>query len=93
MATATPSTPPTSTPEWLSKRQGELVASAKPDSYFVMLRGEPQYRLDLRPAMGKHTCVIIQTVNGKRLDNGSIEESKQAALSSGLDQLKAQLRW
>jgi hypothetical protein len=87
-ATTTPA------PDWLTKRDGTLAPGIRDGVVFVMLSGHPQYRLDVRPAAGKHGCAVIQTVNGKRLDDGGLTYPTAAeAVAGGLDQLRQKLGW
>jgi hypothetical protein len=60
---------------------------------FVLIGGEPQYRLTARPADGKFACEILQTVNSRRLDTAKEYASVQEALSGGLEELRAKLGW
>jgi hypothetical protein len=80
-------------PEWLSKRDGSLKPGLSDSVVLVMVGGRPLYRLEVRPAAGKHTCAILQTVNGHRLDDGTTYPSAGAALAGGLEQLRAKLGW
>src|SRR5262245_22323512 len=56
------------TPEWLSRRGGELRPGVDSNTWQVFFDGEPQYRLTPIPVQGKHGCQIVQTINGRRLD-------------------------
>ena len=48
---------------------------------------------EVLPAKGQYTCAILQTNNGKRLDEGKVYPSNDAALAGGLDELRARLGW
>ena len=80
-------------PEWLKTRDGTLKPGIRDSILFVMLAGQPQYKLEIRPAKGTFTCEITQTINGKRLDNGSTYPTPDAAFAGGLEQLRAVLGW
>ncbi len=80
-------------PDWLSQRDGTLKPGIRDHIVFVLLSGTPQYRLEVRPAKGKETCQVTQTVNGKRLDAGKEYSDRTAALAGGLDELRAALGW
>jgi hypothetical protein len=80
-------------PDWLKLRDGSLRPGLGDHTVFVMLGGQPQYRLDARPAEGKHACAVTQTVNGRRLDDGTTYPTRDAALAGGLDQLRNRLGW
>ena len=84
--------PPT-VPEWLTLRDGSLRLGLGEHTVFVMLSGQPQYRLDARPAAGAFACAVTQTVNGRRLDGGATYPTRDAALAGGLEQLRATLGW
>ena len=89
MALATPSVP-----DWLKLRDGALRPGVLPESWLVMIGGQPMYRLEIRPAAGAHTCSVVQTVNGKRLDDAKTTyPTGGAALAGGLDQLRNALGW
>lgn len=80
-------------PEWLALRDGSLSPGIREHILFVMLSGQPQYRLDARPAAGKLVCEVTQTNNGHRLGDATGYPTREAALTGGLDQLKAKLGW
>ena len=80
-------------PDWLSKRDGSLTPGLPDVVTLVVVAGRPLYRLEVRPAAGKHTCAVVQTVNGHRLDDGSTYATADAARAGGLDQLRANLGW
>jgi hypothetical protein len=81
------------TPDWLSKHEGELRAGTGGRTWLVVLNGEPQYRLVPFPASGKYSCHVTQTVNGKRLDKGGIFPSVDEAVQGGLEDLRQALGW
>jgi len=80
-------------PEWLKHRDGALKPGIRESVVLVMLGGQPQYRLECRPAVGKYACDVLQTVNGKRLDDGTTYATEAAALTGGLEQLRGKLGW
>jgi len=82
------------TPEWLSKREGSLKPGLRDFTLLVLLNNQPQYRLDVRPAVGQFTCNVTQTINGKQLDDSLTRySSPDAAFEGGLDTLRSQLGW
>ena len=81
------------TREWLSKHGGELRQATVPDTWLVLLGGQPQYRLVPVPAAGKFSCQVTQTNNGKRLDRGAIFPTEEDALRGGLEDLRKNLGW
>ena len=80
-------------PDWLKLRDGSLKRGLNGTAVLVMLGGQPQYRLDVRPAGGTFTCAVTQTVNGRRLDDGATYPTPDAALAGGLEQLRNKLGW
>jgi hypothetical protein len=81
-------------PDWLALRAGSLKPGVRPETQFVLIGGQPLYKLETRPAGGKFTCAISNTVNGKRLDDAaSIYPNAQEAFVGGLEQLRAKLGW
>ncbi len=80
-------------PDWLTTRDGSLSPGLADRIVFVMFAGQPQYRLEARPATGKFVCAVTQTVNGKRLDDATTYPTADAALAGGLDQLRTKLGW
>ncbi len=91
--TPAPAADPVS-PEWLTKRDGQLRAGIRGYITLVLLSGEPVYRLEVRPAGGQYTCAVKQSVNGQRLDDGTARSATDTeALAAGLEQLRATLGW
>ena len=45
------------------------------------------------PAGGKHACKVTQTINGKRLDNGTTYPTLEEAARGGLDDLRKAMGW
>lgn len=80
-------------PDWLKTRDGSLKAGINGQILFVLLAGQPLYRLSARPAGGQYVCELTQTNNGKRLDDATKYPSADAALAGGLDQLRNRLGW
>jgi hypothetical protein len=80
-------------PDWLSKREAKLRPGPGGRGVFVEFAGIPQYRLDVRPAVGTFTCEVTQAVNGRRVDNGTTYPTADEALSGGLNQLREKLGW
>ena len=81
-------------PEWLTRRDGSLAPGLRDYITVVCLSGQPQYRLEVRPAGGTFTAFVTQMNNGKRLDAASATYPDPAtALAGGLDQLREQLGW
>lgn len=84
---------PVTTPDWLTRHDGELRASADGRSWLVYLGGEPQYLLLAVPAGGKFACRVSQTVNGRRFDRGSTFPTLEDAARGGLEDLREALGW
>jgi hypothetical protein len=83
-----------SVPDWLALRGGALKPGIRPETQFVLVGGQPLYKLEVRPTSGKFACAISNTVNGKRLDDATtIYPSASEALVGGLNQLRAKLGW
>ncbi|AWM36459.1 hypothetical protein GobsT_57360 [Gemmata obscuriglobus] len=81
-------------PDWLQTRGGALKPGVRTETTFVMLEGNPQYKLEVRPAAGKFACAVSSTVNGKRLDDAAATYPTAAdALAGGLNQLRDKLGW
>jgi hypothetical protein len=80
-------------PDWLARHGGELRPGPFGSSWFVYFDGEPQYELTPIPVSGKHGCRVTQTINGKRLDCGSICATETEALQSGLEDVRKALGW
>jgi hypothetical protein len=79
-------------PDWLAKRGGTLTRGVE-GSVFVLLGGQPQYRLDAVPVKGKVSGVVTETASGRRLGGAATFAEAPAALADGLDQLRAKLGW
>ena len=81
-------------PDWLAVRSGTLKPGVRPETTFVMLEGQPLYKLEVRPAKSTFACAVSNTVNGKRLDDtAATYPTADAALVGGLDQLRNRLGW
>ena len=81
-------------PDWLVTRSATLKPGVRPETTFVMLEGNPQYKLEVRPAAGTFACTVSNTVNGKRLDDlKATYPSADAAVAGGLEQLRTALGW
>jgi hypothetical protein len=80
-------------PEWLTQHGGRLQASSDGQSWLVYFAGEPQYLLQPRPAGGKFSCRVAQTVNDKRLDRGAVHATPEEAVRGGLEDLRQALGW
>lgn len=81
-------------PDWLKLRAGGLKHGVRPETQFVLVGGQPLYKLEVRPAGGKFTCAILNTVNGKRLDDAAaVYPNTQEAFAGGLEQLRGKLGW
>jgi hypothetical protein len=87
------SMPMPAVPDWLKARDGALKPGIREHILLVMLGGQPQYKLEVRPASGTFTCFVTQTVNGKRLDQGKSYPTSDAALTGGLAELQERLGW
>lgn len=87
-------TPPPTVPDWLQRRDGSLKTGLRPETVFVLIGGQPLYRLDVRPAAGRFTCAVSCTVSGKRLDDPkAVYPTPAEALAGGLEQLRNALGW
>lgn len=80
-------------PGWLTKRDGALTPGVKEHLLFVLIGGASQYKVEARPAGGKFICAVQQSVNGKRLDDGTTYPTAADALAGGLEQLRTALGW
>ena len=84
-------TPPV--PPWLARHEARLVASATGESWMVYLGHELAYVLVAVPAEGKHSVKVLETINGKQFNSGTIFASVQAALEGGAEELRQRLGW
>jgi hypothetical protein len=80
------------TPDWLAQHKG-AVREGVHESWLVIFDSAPQYRLVPRPAAGKYSCEVMQTINGKRLDRGGTFPSVEDAVRGGLEDLRVALGW
>jgi hypothetical protein len=84
----------TTMPDWLSRRRGQIERGVEPETRFVLIDGEPLYKLEVRPAGGRFTCAVTETANGRRLDDGAATFARFAeALAGGLERLREKLGW
>lgn len=81
------------TPDWLTRHHCDLQAGVAGHTWFVLLRGEPNYELKVRPAAGKFACEVVQTINGRRLDSKTTFATEEDALRGGLEDLRKALGW
>jgi hypothetical protein len=84
---------PLTTPDWLSRHDGELRPGTAGHSWFVVFDGAPQYKLVAAPAGGKFGCHITQTINGRNIESASSGTSAEDAVRAGLDDLRKALGW
>ena len=81
-------------PDWLVNRGGAIRRGVASETRFVMIGGEPLYRLDVIPAAGRFACAVIESATGKRLDDANATyRSGDAALAGGMEQLREKLGW
>ena len=81
-------------PDWLKTRDGALKSGVCPETRFVMVDGQPLYKLEVRPTKGTFACAVTETVSGKRLDDAKATyPTADAAVTGGLEQLRAALGW
>jgi hypothetical protein len=80
------------TPEWLARRGGEVRQSTL-GPWVVYFDRQPQYVLTPVPVAGKHGCQVVQSINGRRLDDGSSFASAEDAVWGGLEDLRKALGW
>src|SRR4051794_2197444 len=82
------------TPDWLTHRDGALRLGHDGRTWLLLLGGEPHYKLTPAPAGGRHECIVVQTVNGKRLDKGGGQYARAGeALRGGLGGWRAARGW
>lgn len=79
-------------PEWLTRHGGELRPGLG-GSWFVCFDGGPQYGVTPVPAEGRHTCKVLQTNSGRRLDSGASYATDAEAVRGGLEDLRRALGW
>ena len=80
-------------PEWLARHDGSLTLGPDKATRLILFSGSPQYKVVPTPANGKFSCAVMQTVNGKRLDNGEIYPTEREAVNGGLEVLRKTLGW
>jgi hypothetical protein len=80
-------------PDWLVKHAGTLQPAAGGMGCMVYFAGEPQYFVLPLPAKGRFTKQVTQTVNGKRLESGTIYATEEEAVRGGLEDLRGVLGW
>jgi hypothetical protein len=80
-------------PEWLTKRGGMLRQHVDGQSWVVVLNGSPLYSVTPTPVGGKHSCRVVQSNNGKRLDCPTTFATRDEALQGGLEVLRHALGW
>lgn len=80
-------------PDWLTRRDGSILPALSPSSLFVAIGGQPHYRLDARPAKNQYACTVTQTANGKAIHAKDGYPTRDAALTGGLEQLRAAMGW
>ena len=81
-------------PDWLAMRAGTIQPGIRPETLFVLIGGQPLYKLEVRPAEGRFACAVMNTANGQRLDKAdTIYASVDEAFAGGLEQLRERLGW
>lgn len=82
-----------SPPDWLIQRRGSLQRGTDHGTWFVLLGGEPHYRLNEVPALGKFGWAVRQTENGQQIPCLMVYDTAEAALRGGLEALGKELGW
>jgi hypothetical protein len=77
----------------LKKHGGELRPVMSGNAWIVFFDGEPQHSLSPIPVSGRHSCRVMQTINGRQLDVGSSYPTEEDALRAGLEVLRQALGW
>jgi hypothetical protein len=85
--------PPPAVPDWLARHDGSLKSGIDGRTLFVLVGGMPLYRLEARPAGGKFVGLVVETVSGRPLGDGTKYETTDAALAGGLEALRNRLGW
>jgi hypothetical protein len=80
-------------PDWLTNRDASIVRGPIAQERYVWIGKRPQYKLTPIPADGKFTCAVLQTNNGRRLDNGALFATSDEAIRAGLECLRNELGW
>jgi hypothetical protein len=80
-------------PDWLTHREGKLVAGGDGRSAAIYFRGEPNYLLKVVPVTGRFGCEVVQTINGRRLERGGPYPSVDDAFRGGLEDLRTAMGW
>jgi hypothetical protein len=81
-------------PDWLARRGGAIQAGIHPETRFVLIGGEPLYKLEVRPAAGRFACAVTNSANGSRIDDAATRyENFNDAVAGGLGQLRETLGW
>jgi hypothetical protein len=81
------------TPDWLARHDGDLRLAPDGHTWLVIFDGAPQYKVTPMPAGGRYGCIVLQSVNGKRLDKGQTYASADEAIRGGLEELRSYLGW
>lgn len=81
------------TPEWLTKHGGNLGVSQDERRYAVYFAREPQYVVEVVPTAGKFSTRVVQSINGRRLQNTGVFPSPDEAAAGGLEDLRKSLGW
>ncbi len=84
---------PLTAPDWLTKHGGAIRRFPDGIAWAVLIDGRPEYALTPVPAEGKHSCEVMQTTNGRRLDSCTVYDSEEDALRGGLEELRRVLGW
>jgi hypothetical protein len=81
-------------PDWLTRRGGTMREGPVGPGWFVLFDGGPQYELKPIPTAGKHSCQVMQTINGRYLESsGGTYPSAEDAVRGGLEDLRKALGW
>jgi|DewCreStandDraft_4_1066084.scaffolds.fasta_scaffold205421_2 hypothetical protein len=81
------------TPEWLSRRVGQLKAGVTSNSWLVLVGDSPIFRIEARPAKGRFTYYLTETTNGRTWAGESTFATSEEALRQGLEALRDRLGW
>jgi len=81
------------TPDWLARHDGGLRLAPDGRTWLVLFNGGPQYKVTPMPAAGRHIGMIVQTVNSRRIDQGTTYATAEETVRGGLEELRNHLGW
>jgi hypothetical protein len=83
----------TLTPDWLTRRRGDVRPAEASKDLIVYFDGKQQYYIGVVPVKGVFSWKVTQSINGVKLTTDAVFDSEEQALRAALESLRSKLGW